>query len=224
MRYSIPAVMFLIGGGVGHFAMAPAASSSHDPVPELLPVAVNERVEIHQLPSDCADRQEALQAEHDRLELAVNATSLSLRIAVAQRIEREGSVVEWTDDIPAAERPEAFEAALFAAIDAEGGEVLELDCSEYPCIATVLMDEVFPPGSGISGKALRPAREALEEQLEVRLGLETTSSLSVGEDSHQEYSTFFVSSSEQRNVIKRGQFRAEKQMEALGEELRGESP
>jgi hypothetical protein len=46
--------------------------------------------------------------------------------------------VLWTDDVPEAYRPEAFQALLEAELAKAGGfSVQSLDCSEFPCIATL---------------------------------------------------------------------------------------
>lgn len=87
---------------------------------------VVERVTVQ---GDCDERVAELEAEVQRL---------SLMGAIASgRVEgHEGVEQPWPDDVPERFTAASIEAAVTTALEqVEGGELLEVDCSEYPCIA-----------------------------------------------------------------------------------------
>ncbi|GEM_PF-6728913 len=87
---------------------------------------VVERVTVE---GDCGDRVAELEAEVQRL---------SLMGAIASgRVEgHEGTEQPWPDELPGRFTAASVEASVEAALEqVEGGELLEVDCSEYPCIA-----------------------------------------------------------------------------------------
>ncbi len=91
----------------------------------------------------------------------VAAAELHLALLQGQREAVEGVPQPWTDDLPAADRPEAVEAAVVAAIEAHGeGELLDMDCDEYPCLLAV----EFPPSddgsSAVSWEFLRTLQDS----------------------------------------------------------------
>ncbi len=87
---------------------------------------VVERVTVQ---GDCDERVSELEAEVQRLSL--------LGAIASGRVEgHEGIEQAWPEALPDRFTPEGVEAAVAAALEeVEGGELLEVDCSEYPCIA-----------------------------------------------------------------------------------------
>lgn len=94
---------------------------------------------------------------------------VSGRIAALRATLDELSPAEepWPDEIPAALQPEVFETLLAEVIEEMGiGELEELDCSEYPCVATLAAydDEVISADSQ-DLMDLMDIRAALEERM-----------------------------------------------------------
>lgn len=77
-----------------------------------------------------ADRIRRLETQLDQLR-AENAVTRGRLKAV------EGEVQPWTKDLPITVQPSAFRAELSKLVDAAGGTVEEVDCSEYPCVAAI---------------------------------------------------------------------------------------
>lgn len=75
----------------------------------------------------------------------------------------------WPDEIPADLQPEEFEDHILDILDELGFGVLdELDCSEYPCVATLAAygdDDDAPPSDPTDLADLMDIRMALEERL-----------------------------------------------------------
>jgi hypothetical protein len=82
---------------------------------------------------------EALREENRILEAQVAASRIGAQFADARIEGHEGVPQPWPEDIPAAWQPEPFEAAMAAAMEAAGigGFPLEVDCSEFPCLAMI---------------------------------------------------------------------------------------
>jgi len=99
----------------------------------------------------------ALQAE-----LATLRTQQSL--AEGQLAAVQGEPEPWPDDVPDAFRPAAFERALRTAVEEEGaGDVLVVDCSEFPCL-TVLKPAPY------DGQGTSPEVQAVIDRLSEALG------------------------------------------------------
>lgn len=80
------------------------------------------------------------------LEEQVARLELENQVARGRLVGLEGKPLDWPADLPAAFRPDAFEAALrAAAAKVPGAEVVGLDCEEFPCIA-VLRSTTGGPG------------------------------------------------------------------------------
>jgi hypothetical protein len=84
-------------------------------------------------PSDPA----TLQAENAALRAELAATHARAAMLSGQLHTYQGEPQPWTDDIPEAFRPDAFEAAIRRALGELGNPeaLVSLDCSEYPCLA-----------------------------------------------------------------------------------------
>ncbi len=79
-----------------------------------------------------------LQAENDQLRLENALVKGSLAA-------HEGTELPWPDDLPASLRAEGFEAAATAAAEGvEGVELVDVDCSEFPCIGVLHSDNTDP--------------------------------------------------------------------------------
>ncbi len=80
-----------------------------------------------QTPADCQILEDELEAV--RAELAIAQGQIEVLVGVPRG---------WTDDVPSELRPERVDARLEAFLaDQEHLELVELDCSEYPCVAVL---------------------------------------------------------------------------------------
>jgi hypothetical protein len=101
----------------------PAARPGPPPPPPEATRALQAKIEL----------LEARAREHEK-----TITELREQVAdeQAQRVEVEGTPVDWPADIPEKFRADALRTQLNAALKEVGydGEVTEVDCHEYPCI------------------------------------------------------------------------------------------
>jgi hypothetical protein len=128
---------------------------------------------IARLRSRVGDLQRQLDATREELQ----ASKVQGAVASGQLSALQGTPIAWPDDVPDALRPEGFEAGLRAAIaPIEGAKVVEVDCSEYPCIGVVELP-------GIGGDAVHDAvggvRQRLSEGPWKELGEDMAAMLSV---------------------------------------------
>jgi ferric-dicitrate binding protein FerR (iron transport regulator) len=94
------------------------------------------------------DQVAALRAENAALRDQLAEAQFTGAMARGQVAATQGEPVPWPDDVPAEFRPEAFEALLRAEVaKLPGFEVRAVDCSEYPCVTTVMA----PAGEGWQG-------------------------------------------------------------------------
>jgi len=107
----------------------------------------------------CPPDDAALEARIQEVEAALSLAQLRRRIADARRVAREGEPLEWPDEVPAAYRLPAVEAALEAAAEADGGALMALDCDEFPCIG-VYASARDPDNRSVSGGHLEAMFEA----------------------------------------------------------------
>ncbi|MFT4627582.1 MAG: hypothetical protein ACI8PZ_006268 [Myxococcota bacterium] len=93
---------------------------------------------------------EALEAATTRLAEA----DFERAVASGQLAVIQGEPSEWPDDVPDAYQPEAFEEGVRAAIaDFPGTELVEVECSEYPCLGAIrLSDDIDTQALGESLK------------------------------------------------------------------------
>lgn len=78
----------------------------------------------------------ASSADEGDLQKRVAELELQLAMARGQLSAIEGTPQPWPADLPAAYRPEAFEATARAVAEAvPGTKLASVDCSEYPCLA-----------------------------------------------------------------------------------------
>ncbi len=111
--------------------------------------------------SDLRAQVVALQAELDQARQEADGAKLAGAIANGQLANVQGQPAVWPTDVPAALRPEAYEADVRAAVASiPGAKVTDVDCSEYPCLALVTLstdgdvDALGPQLDGVS-KSLR---------------------------------------------------------------------
>ena len=146
----------LTGGLVGSILWAPPPAPEPAPAP---PAVVAVELDAP-LPSACPARAAVLAAETARLEGALAAVALQQRILDVRRVQREGAESPWPAEPDPSLRPEVWRAALEEALAEVGGELLELECDEYPCVTAVKVpkEDDFP---GVYGGSLDPLKEAL---------------------------------------------------------------
>lgn len=78
-----------------------------------------------------------LSAERDQLAQALEEARFEGALTRGQLAQHQGEPIPWDDTIPAAFRPEAVEKGITAFLaDHPELELANLDCDEFPCIAT----------------------------------------------------------------------------------------
>ena len=103
-----------------------------------------------------------LEAENEALKEKLAEAEFTGAVARGQVAATQGEPVPWTDDIPAAFRPAAFEALVKEQVaSVDGFEIEAIDCSEFPCVTTI----VGPAGDGWQAQA-----KALAEGISTGLG------------------------------------------------------
>jgi hypothetical protein len=108
------------------------------------------------------DQVASLQAENEALRAQLAEANFTGAVARGQVAATQGEPVPWPEDLPAAFRPEGFEALLRAEVAKQDGfEVHSLDCSEYPCVTTVMA----APGTEDLQAKVRALAEGISEGL-----------------------------------------------------------
>jgi ferric-dicitrate binding protein FerR (iron transport regulator) len=89
-------------------------------------------------PGDPTARIAALEAQVEALSQALAEAEFAGAVTRGQLTASQGEPAPWPDGLPEAYQPAAFERNLEATLPRlPGAEVHALDCSEYPCIATL---------------------------------------------------------------------------------------
>lgn len=156
------------------------------------------------------------------LEAQIAALQTQQSLAQGQLAAVQGDPQPWPDDIPDGYRPAAFERELRAAVDEEGaGEVLLVDCSEFPCLT------VIRPGA-YDGQGTSPELQAVIDRLTEQLGsaaIGVHNSRTGDGETDLLLSGLSFTPKEQHNddVSVRNGFRMEGHLEGLTEDLMGQS-
>ena len=164
-----------------------------------------------------------LQADLEALQAQLGQARFTGAVASGQLEAHVGVPQDWPDDLDPALQPDAMRARAQAVADAhEGVELVEVDCSEYPCITILSPTEMSEAWTD----QLRPAAEALAEGLS-DVGLSVSASNFSDGDVSAGYFGVVVAPSEDadRNseVGTRTHYRADALMEELGHEVLGEA-
>ncbi|MEO0602997.1 MAG: hypothetical protein AAF211_16280 [Myxococcota bacterium] len=119
----------------------------------------------------CSDHLTTLRAEHEASNQKAEGLVASAKALREQVAQVEGPTLEWPPGVPEMETEAGYVKLLDEAVAKVGNaEKLGLECSEYPCIATIR----FNPGtSGEAGLA------ALQGELQ-SVGFDTYQALSGG--------------------------------------------
>lgn len=92
--------------------------------------------------SSDAEPAGAPDADASDLQKRVGELELQLAMARGQLSAIEGTPQPWPAELPAAYRPEGFEATARSVADAlPGTKLASVDCSEYPCLAFFTTDQ-----------------------------------------------------------------------------------
>ena len=92
-----------------------------------------------------------LTEERDALAQELEESRFEGAIARGQLAAHQGEAIEWDDSIPMEHRPEAVEAGIDSFLEEHPEvELADLDCSEFPCIATFTPI----PGSDVDSMAI----------------------------------------------------------------------
>jgi hypothetical protein len=200
----------VLGGGVA-WGIAPQAG------PEMPPQTPAVVVLGQPLPVSCPERKDALEEERARLELELEGIALQLKIGEHRRLAREGEEAPWPDAPDPMQVSATFKANIEASLSEIGGELLEMECDEYPCIVAVAvpkLDEV----NGVAGNAMDELFAGLNER--GYLDHETVW-MTTGDVDNEYISIFAVRGPEDDGISgKRTTFRAERFGEETFERLR----
>ncbi|MEN0063959.1 MAG: hypothetical protein AAGA48_17530 [Myxococcota bacterium] len=98
---------------------------------------------------DCREEFAARMTDHTALNEQVAQVEAETERLRGQLVAREGEVLDWPENAGEAEAPEQFEGHLASAVEAAGAEKMNLDCSEYPCLATVRFGEGVDGDKGL---------------------------------------------------------------------------
>lgn len=157
-RWLAPAFVVLAAFLSGRMT-APEADTPTTPAGR---VAMTEPPHGAEVPDCGAERRKASE-ERERLRTAIEAVRMELRMKEAARVEYQGPVQPWTDDVDPRLKPDAFSATMREAVDEVGIYAdLELKCDEFPCLVALTMDE--EAASDVAGFNLWPLLDALEER------------------------------------------------------------
>lgn len=150
----LAAVVFGGAAGVGLGFLAPSPSSLLDAPTKEDPIdAVDVAAQPVASSPRCAARAIELDARIDAAETELDTLELQERLLRSQLSLIGGLPSEWTDDIGPEWREDAVREALSAADErVEHAWIVEVDCSEYPCIAIVEHDgpTLAAPGTSVS--------------------------------------------------------------------------
>lgn len=202
--------------GAGALSLVPRPTPPAAPQP----VAVEVAPEAVVIPKDCTGREKVLQDEIDRLAMAFKVTDMGNQLNEARRIQREGNLSEWPDDVDPVLSPDTFKANLSKALATSGiAEVVQVDCQEFPCIATIkLVVESVIEGSSMH--EYQPAVEALEDLgYEGYLGFGMAGGAKVREGERVKMATLAVGPTEDPAINKRSNFRLQKVHESSADLL-----
>ena len=116
-------------------------------------------------PGETPERSRPPKSTHEQL--LRSASRIAALRAALETVEPRAE--PWPDPAPPELEPPAFEGSVLDAIDeVGGGELLELDCDEFPCVATVAPSDLPQDGDRMAPfQQVMDIRKALEEQLGV---------------------------------------------------------
>lgn len=150
----------LVVGVAAGLAIGLALTSPVDPPPlasatRLPPQPSLPSLRAVDLPCSCEDQIHGLEAEKRALEQEAGALRAQLALY-------GGTPVDWPETLSADFRQPAIEAWLGDAVQKTGVEaqIIEIDCSEFPCIALFRYDSGAPSSSAV----VAPLRDAFVER------------------------------------------------------------
>jgi len=198
-----------VAAGETRTVSAPPAEVVHDAAPRLVlrtvPVTA---VGTGTRPADSEDHIAALAAELAQLKFEQALTR-------GQLAHTRGEPVAWPAKVDPSLEPETFERRLQEALlETEAGELLAVDCEEYPCIAYVELD----PELGMD--QLRPVLEGLADKVSGESDPAVMQMVRVSEEDGVEQTvlTMALFPEDQADVLgKRVEYRAESGWEDLGQ-------
>jgi ferric-dicitrate binding protein FerR (iron transport regulator) len=111
-----------------------APESTAVPVVRAVRMGPEGTADLSPKPADAKERIAALEAELEQLRFEQALTR-------GQLVQTRGEPMAWPDKVDPSLEPETFEQRLQEALsEAEAGDLLAIDCEEYPCIAYVELD------------------------------------------------------------------------------------
>ncbi len=138
-------VSWLLGGLVVGFVFGLLARVPPVEAPEPGAVEAPAAVKPTYIASpDCPDETDLI-AELEGLEAELEEARLAATVAAAQVEAEVGAPVEWPPDVPDDLQEAGLEKRLLALVgEVDGGQLLGMDCAEYPCAAVVAFNGAEP--------------------------------------------------------------------------------
>lgn len=105
---------------------------------------------------------EALQQRIAELEVENEGLAMVAALAQGQLAVVAGEPVEWPETVPSYQEPDWFETAVMeATAQIPGASIIDIDCTEYPCIAHIDLDPTEVEGVRDWDEYIHPIGEAL---------------------------------------------------------------
>lgn len=216
MNWELPAwalVGLVTGAGLVFLVPQPEPPPPPAPAPEPVAEGAPEPVII---PRDCGGRKRALEGEVSRLEGHLELAEVTLALQDARRVDREGRPSEWPADPDPLLVAKTFEANLNQALDVAGiADLVELDCAEYPCVASIALT-VESEIDGVSISEYQAVFDAMNDlgYADYAVGASMAGGARDADGERRKYATFSVSDPNAPGLGKRSVFRTKKLHEA----------
>ena len=122
--------------GTIEYAVAQQAEPAAEAVGRVVPAIP--RAETQPRNVEVTVAPEALEDEIADLEEELDRLRVEAAMAKGQLSHYEGDPQPWPEDVPQGFMPTAFETTVREALaDREDAELLDVDCSEFPCVAVI---------------------------------------------------------------------------------------
>lgn len=115
----------------------------------------------------------------EALEKAIAELTFERDILRGQLVAAGGEELPWPDDLPAELGPEQFEATLQAALGDFDAQIVEVDCSEYPCLAVLDGGPIENPmtfAQDLSSTITDGVESSLPDDVELSMGIQVEAS------------------------------------------------
>lgn len=186
------------------------------------PATPQRRVVVQRAPGAATTSElselDALREENHALKSQLAASRFGGQLANARVELHEGKPLPWPEDVPASWQPDAFTASIEAAMAAAdiAGFPLDIDCSEYPCLALIESSQLEDPPDDLWERIVDSMKSSLGE--DVRAGIQAST---IGDQNgNRSFGalSFFPNDQPQEGVRERLNYRGESMIQDAVEE------